>query len=443
MSNYRFRINNYHAIKEADISLDGVTVLAGPNGSGKSTISKWLYYVVNIATEYDRFLLLEFYHDIRLVLQQFSRVYREMWNVRTETANARNAMRQNIESLENEESLTFDSLPEYAERFLMFVDDFAQQLDAFYKDEQIADYRKKRISNYLEIDASEPLYAQAASSFCEKTRQQVDLMVKHLYANRKTRSMKKFMTFLREQLLEDDELPQGLSLEEDGVEILMEKQIGELMNVEKAIYIDTPMVFETEDFLNNIFWVKLRQLMLSSNDNTGKQPKMILARIADILNGRIKVKEGLFGNKELFYERSDGRLELPLDKIATGMKTFAYLFQLLKNGHLDDKTILMIDEPEVHLHPQWVVVFAKLLILIHKSLGVKIVLASHNPDFVAAMKAISKREGTLDNTHFYLAEETDDEGCFAFRNLGTDIEPIFESFNIALERIRQYGDTDL
>ena len=80
------------------------------------------------------------------------------------------------------------------------------------------------------------------------------------------------------------------------------------------------------------------------------------------------------------------------------MKSFAYLFQLIKNGHLDDKTVLMIDEPEVHLHPQWVVVFARLLILIRKSLGVKIVLASHNP--------------------------------------------IFNSFNIALERIQQYGDTD-
>ena len=27
--------------------------------------------------------------------------------------------------------------------------------------------------------------------------------------------------------------------------------------------------------------------------------------------------------------------------------------------------------------------------------------------------------------------------------LGKDIEPIFESFNIALERIQQYGDTDI
>lgn len=77
------------------------------------------------------------------------------------------------------------------------------------------------------------------------------------------------------------------------------------------------------------------------------------------------------------------------------MKTFAYLYQLIKNGYLDDKTILMIDEPEVHLHPQWIVEYARLLVLIHKTLGTKLILASHDPDFIAAIKAIAKREEVL------------------------------------------------
>ena len=38
MSKYRFNISDYHAIENADILVDGITVLAGPNGSGKSNI---------------------------------------------------------------------------------------------------------------------------------------------------------------------------------------------------------------------------------------------------------------------------------------------------------------------------------------------------------------------------------------------------------------------
>ena len=37
MSNYRYTLSDYHAIKEADITINGITVLAGENGCGKKT----------------------------------------------------------------------------------------------------------------------------------------------------------------------------------------------------------------------------------------------------------------------------------------------------------------------------------------------------------------------------------------------------------------------
>jgi hypothetical protein len=66
-------------------------------------------------------------------------------------------------------------------------------------------------------------------------------------------------------------------------------------------------------------------------------------------------------------------------------------------------------------------------------------LASHNPDMVSAIRYISEEEGILDSVNFYLAEKSTNKFKYSYKALRHDIEPIFESFNIALSRINEYG----
>ena len=48
---------------------------------------------------------------------------------------------------------------------------------------------------------------------------------------------------------------------------------------------------------------------------------------------------------------------------------------------------------------------------------------------VSAMRYISEKEGLLDVTRFYLAEPVDEVPLYEYKNLGNDIDPVFESFN--------------
>ena len=41
-----FNINEFRAINNAEVQLDGITVVAGENGSGKSTLSRLLYHTI-------------------------------------------------------------------------------------------------------------------------------------------------------------------------------------------------------------------------------------------------------------------------------------------------------------------------------------------------------------------------------------------------------------
>ena len=129
-----------------------------------------------------------------------------------------------------------------------------------------------------------------------------------------------------------------------------------------------------------------------------------------------------------------------LAEVATGIKAFSIIQLLLKNGHIDNRTLLIIDEPESHLHPQWIVEYARMIVLLHKHIGVKFFLASHNPDMVSAIRYIAEKEEVLDNVNYYLAEKEEGETyLYNYRSLGTEIDPIFASFNIAFDRINQYS----
>ena len=112
----------------------------------------------------------------------------------------------------------------------------------------------------------------------------------------------------------------------------------------------------------------------------------------------------------------------------------------MQNGWLNETTGLIIDEPESHRQPQWIVDYARILVLINKMLGTKILLSSHNPDMIAAIQTISESKGLKEVTRFYLAKPSEDDPYQnVYKDLGFNIEEIFDSFNVALERIDSYG----
>ena len=112
---------------------------------------------------------------------------------------------------------------------------------------------------------------------------------------------------------------------------------------------------------------------------------------------------------------------------------------LLKNRFLDENTLLIIDEPEAHLHPQWIIEYARVLVLLHKKLKVKFFITSHSTDMVSAIKYISEKERVGKNVSFYVANEKENHK-YVYKYLGNDIEPIFESFNKSFDILSSYAE---
>lgn len=440
MSKYRFKIQNYHAIKKADIAIDGITVIAGPNGSGKSTLSRWLYYVIDTITDFDGYLLTDFRENIKELLITLYRIRMEVSLGRRTSSDVLPLPQIDMDAISSVNDI--GQIPLIVERLHVLVSDYSKVILDYFQSDRISDAKKNRILRFLSKDDSQSDIYTAVEGFSVSLNQKLDLLQKHVVARSYLRNREDAVSFIHDILNEEDNVPANVELSEDNVNV-WDKRLGTLLGIAQVIYIDTPMPFELSDIKNNIFLKRLYDRMTVPSKALAPAQKKLLQRISLILSGQIALRKNLFEDDKLYYERKDGKLSLPLDKLATGMKTFAYLFQLLKNGCLNDKTVLMVDEPEVHLHPQWVVQYAHIVVLLHKMLGVKIVLASHNPDFVAAIHAISKKEKVADKTNFYLSKKIDGSSYeYDFEPLGNNINPIFESFNLALTRIQQYGDTD-
>ena len=79
--------------------------------------------------------------------------------------------------------------------------------------------------------------------------------------------------------------------------------------------------------------------------------------------------------------------------LATGMKLFVLFDILLENRQLTKNTYLLLDEPEVYLHPDWQNIFADFLLALQKEIGLKIVVSTHSGNFLMALQNSAEESG--------------------------------------------------
>lgn len=150
-------------------------------------------------------------------------------------------------------------------------------------------------------------------------------------------------------------------------------------------------------------------------------------------------------------EESGGRFsylingkKLKIENLATGLKAFSILKLLFDNGYISSDTLLIIDEPEVHLHPQWQIILAELITLFIRELGANIVLTSHSPYFIEAIDTYSDAYEIKDTTNFYLTLKTNNNTS-TFENVNSSLAKVYNllsyPFDI-LQKVKLEGQND-
>lgn len=419
-------IQNFRAIKSANITLNGITVVSGINGCGKNTMSKLLYYIFRNANSFEEIVSDSVRQSIEPYQSALTSILRSVRNTNVLTYRRYMMFRSGLENLDVE------SIAKYTEYLrslkTSIIDSLTDETDIHILERDL----------YI-IKSTLGLGAKDKVDFPSMVEMIIAKMIEKLEKSNQLILDRPYNLFARrmEEFFETDVL-KNVSLKEYESLVYGHglKNVPELHYIKKVAYIDTPMVIgQTISSQQPIYWKEINELA-KMPPRKGYKLSINKHIRQDIINGDASFDDDYFAGG-FKYNRADGKV-FDLAECATGIKSFSIMQMLLKNLFLGGNTLMILDEPETHLHPQWIVEYANLIVLLHKRLGVKFFITSHSTDMVSAIRYISEKEKCINSVSFYLAEQVGTES-YSYKYLKDDIEPIFESFNKSYDKLDEYA----
>lgn len=424
MGGLRVHLEGYRAIAKADIALAELTVLAGVNASGKSTLARLFHHVVEVNRNFETHAALA-----AIVSETFPAI-RAFWELADSIGIAKKVIAPitnvlfhrcsgaDIKRLqESMEALASD------EAFLRRVDGDGRIVEAFNR---------------------------AAKTEVRNAEGIVSLLQEKLVA-----AQNSLETYLRREgdscpfwvsgAPDDWCSPQNLQVWDGGTPIFDNKDLGapvpEIYSPKRSIYIRHELGAASSVYEQGIRMDgEVRVLEFGGASYPLKEHFGWMPTEVAFMDGHFEAppNRDSVGWGEWRYVRKDGATFRYAD-CAEGIKALAPLQVLDSYGLLDSNTLLILDEPEVHLHPQWIVRCAKSLVNLVAERRVRVLVASHSPYLIQALQRFASQALGEGQFRFYLAEEA--EGVpfgYTYRDLGEKIGPIFKTFNVALDQIASY-----
>lgn len=419
----KFELHNINKIHDAEVQLNGLTVIVGNNDTGKSTIGRLLFTCGKTLTEVKETKKEDAYRKVQYRIQ---RLYRQIM----ETIIVRNQeyIKQGIPG----SSIEFFREMINSENELAYL---REKLDCFTTVLPLT----PRLKNIVIERISECIV------IIEESRD-----ISKLLNNRLEDTLE---SEFQGQVLLDESSSFRLS-EEDNVYICKEKgsERNHIMKdgfFKDITYVESPLYFHLMKALSR--GIILQDL--SNRRKSGVVPYHIQDLIDKLNNAHLneiesgnrniidnlqieKIIGGIFrysdNKRTIVFKRYDGREFSPLN-VASGIKSFGVLQLLAKGNYLTSDSLLIWDEPENHLHPEWQLEFAHVLVCLSAQ-GVPVLVTTHSPYFLQAIRYYAAEEEMSKFVNYYITVEREDQ-TIDLENVTCDLNRAFIKMAEPLNRI--------
>lgn len=404
----KLEINNFGPINNANIELKKLNIIAGVNGSGKSTSSKLLscfltansnegYYLANKSI-YDRFVSLVFNWDMKI--SDFGNNLHDSLPLRINLFKNNENLRE--KSFNSNMKIQFNDLRKIIKEYdLPDENSFYNELASI---EKLLEFNNDEHNRYYNVTT---VLLNSEFNFDELKSYGAHV---HFYGE-----------------MNNCEFSHKIDFEKDRIGATISKGYVNCLNFDDVVYIDSPSIFDYEGNLRvnprnspNHINILSKQINRSKNESD-VYDNIVNERISKFQNKIQKIIAGeiYFDSKKGEYLFKKENQSFSMENTASGIKQMGIIQILLENRVLKENSFLIMDEPEVNLHPEWQIRFAELLVLLIKELNIYIYINSHSPHFIEALEVYSGKYGLVDESKFYLSCENEN-GKFDFEEMDRD-----------------------
>lgn len=345
----KLSLKNIGKIETASVEINGITVIAGENNTGKSTVGRALFAVFN----------------------SFYNIQKQIESERVQ--NIENLIDMMYRNVTNRYTRRFDS-GEIAQKIVAQI--------YLYKDdtEAVKDIIVKTILQYDE-NFEKHIGDNSIDEYIVRIKDGLNVADLDIFKSVLEKKLDAEFAGEVNNIFTDKTGEIVLSIKDTNIIVTIEDNavksvVGKIDLHTQTVYIDDPFVIDEVRYTYGI-------------DNSSLDHRGYLREKLNKENNANLIDEIIASNK--------------LDNIYRKISTV-----MLMNGTIEYNGTIILDEPEIHLHPEWQLLFAELIVLIQKEFGVHILLNTHSPYFLNAIEVYAVKYGINDRCKYYLASSQDD-----------------------------------
>lgn len=419
-------ISNVAKIEKANIDLAGVTVIAGFNGTGKSTIAKSVFGALNSKKDISQKIYMDQSREIEKLLDDWVESDDVTWEDPENYYNASVEIselivdyyyenkREKVEDIEWDISLIIETYCKENEIEILDMEDIVEDIlsvltrnvndyIAFFAGQYFKSVFHRQINHFSDTQNASIRYEKVEDSF------QFDSII--TFNNNEIVSLARSTT---------SQLENAIYIETysalDFCENIVRRRFGSSV---PAMNIPTRELVDSIKAENELSFSESKQLA---------ENKQIVALIMEqVTHGQLRQTKN--GQMEFIDNESNAKIEF--SNMSAGLKIFALIQRLLENYSLKKSDVLIVDEPEVNLHPKWQVVLAEVMVRVYKELGIYILINSHSPYFIRAIEVKMAEYECADKANFYYMRESGNK--FIAENVNGNLDVIYKALYEPLE----------